>query len=341
MHKPETASSKSPRCPAHQHHVWTESCGQIATKGGIGAGHAVGAEGSWARGVEVQKKRKKDRAGQCLKKEIAVKTTHTQPRNNQKHEKEGSEGRSEAGEGEASARLCVGRLCRLGELYTPLIPPPPTPSVTRHDPLATAETATHGSERARWTRGTPIVGPLVFHLGGDYDSNPRSTAPRGVWGYLNSDGYPKRVPLTPGLGFAERPRSILQSITALPHRTPSSNRGVSFKLLELPCPAHVEAMPPRSRQCDPPPLPKMREAVHSHSGKGEGYSSQPFRSLFVVSLLLFASVEEALGCCFYRRVGGEITSTVRTSVVEIFARGRVKRNHAAFSTFLHLHHVVF
>ena len=219
--------------------------------------------------------------------------------------------------------------------------PPPTPSVTRHDPIATAETATHGSERARWTRGTPIVGPLVFHLGGDYDSNPRSTAPRGVWGYLNSDGYPKRVPLTPGLGFAERPRSTLQSITALPHRTPSSNRGVSFKLLELPCPAHVEAMPPRSRQCDPPPLPKMREAVHSHSGKGEGYSSQPFRSLFVVSLLLFASVGEALGCCFYRRVWGEITSRVRTSVVEIFARGRVKRNHAAFSTLLHLHHVVF
>ena len=84
--------------------------------------------------MEVEKKRKKDRAGQCLKKEIAVKTTHTQPRNNKKHEKEGSEGRSEAGEGEASARLCVGRLCRLGELYTPLITPPrplPSPDTTR------------------------------------------------------------------------------------------------------------------------------------------------------------------------------------------------------------------
>ena len=148
--------------------------------------HWGGARG-WCRGElgkgdGSREEKKEDRASQCLKKEIAVETTHTQPRNNKKLEKEGSEGRSGAGEGEASARLCVGRLCRLGELYTPLITPPPTPSVTRHDPLATAETATDGSERVRWTRGTPIVGPLVFHLGGDYDSNPRSTAPRGGLG---------------------------------------------------------------------------------------------------------------------------------------------------------------
>ena len=157
--------------------------------------------------------------------------------------------------------------------------PPPDPFRHQTRPASNRRNGYKRVGEGALDTGDADRGPLVFHLGGDYDSNPRSTAPRGVWGYLNSDGYPKRVPLTPGLGFAERPRSILQSITALPHRTPSSNRGVSFKLPELPCPAHVEAMPPRSRQCDPPPsqrcerlcarpLAKERGTHHSLSAHG-------------------------------------------------------------------------
>ena len=138
----------------------------------------------WCRG-ELGKRggsreEKKDRAGQCLKKEIAVKTTHTQPRNNKKHEKEGSEGRSEAGEGEASARLCVGRLCRLGELYTPLITPP--------DPFR-HQTRPASNRRNGYTRvgegaldtGDADRGPFGFSSGGRLRFEPQvHRPPRGL-----------------------------------------------------------------------------------------------------------------------------------------------------------------